>query len=85
MSTGGTLHKIAPSLTEQRRGIFRLPLCGVLPASGLQFVLLFEGVDVDADHGLAEVFRDADQDLWIVVVGGGLDDGFSADGRVAGL
>ena len=28
-------HRIAPSLTQQRRGIFRLHLCGVLPAAGL--------------------------------------------------
>ena len=30
-----TSHKITPSLTEQRRGIFRLSLCSVLPAASL--------------------------------------------------
>src|SRR5262245_63601992 len=55
------------------------------PAPGLHEVLLGELGGLDARHGLAELLADPGQHVGILVVGGGLNDGLGAPGRVAGL
>src|ERR1700689_2890124 len=46
-----------------------------LPAAGGEVVGGWEGVQVDADHGLAEAAGDLGDHVRVIVEGGGLDDG----------
>src|SRR6266567_6410620 len=56
-----------------------------LPAAGLEERLLRHAGHVEAAHGLAQASRDLRQDVGVLVVGGGLDDGPGPRGRVLGL
>src|SRR5690349_10712666 len=56
-----------------------------LPAAASQQLFLGDGADLQTGHGLAQALGHFDQDLGVVEVGGGLDDGLGVRRRVAGL
>src|SRR6185437_3708494 len=58
---------------------------GRLPAAGGVVLVGGQGVQVDADHGLAEPAGDLGHHVRVVVEGGGLHDRGGAPGGVAGL
>jgi hypothetical protein len=56
-----------------------------LPSTGGIELLLGDVRDVDTDHGLSEILRDLSEDLGVVVVSNGLDNGTGTLGWVARL